>query len=120
MSRELLQILVHEAAGVVDELGEGVAAVPGGDNVFSSAEEVAQAEPAVASPMRRSRRHSTSAGGRRMVCTAVPTQGRREGGRSRRDRVRRIRADRPAASGPLSCPAFLVHRIRPGQFLPIK
>jgi NADPH:quinone reductase-like Zn-dependent oxidoreductase len=48
MDEELPQTMGHEAAGVVDELGEGVADVAIGDRVFGlSAEEVAQAELAV-------------------------------------------------------------------------
>ena len=49
MGRELPQTMGHEAAGVVDELGEGVADVAVGDRVFGfSAEGAAQAE--LASP----------------------------------------------------------------------
>ncbi|KAA9154080.1 NADP-dependent oxidoreductase [Amycolatopsis acidicola] len=48
MDEELPQTLGHEAAGVVDELGEGVTDVALGDRVFGfSAEEGAQAELAV-------------------------------------------------------------------------
>ncbi|OLZ65433.1 NADPH:quinone reductase [Streptomyces sp. IMTB 2501] len=48
MDRGLPQTLGHEAAGVVDELGEGVANVAVGDRVFGfSAEGAAQAELAV-------------------------------------------------------------------------
>ncbi|EST18815.1 NADP-dependent oxidoreductase [Streptomyces roseochromogenus] len=48
MDRELPQMLGHEAAGVVDELGEGVADVAVGDRVFGfSGEGAAQAELAV-------------------------------------------------------------------------
>ena len=50
MDGELPQTLGYEAAGVVDELGEGVADVAAGDRVFGfSAEEGAQAELAVLS-----------------------------------------------------------------------
>jgi NADPH:quinone reductase-like Zn-dependent oxidoreductase len=50
MGGELPQTLGHEAAGVVDELGEGVAAVAVGDRVFGfSAAGAAQAELAVLS-----------------------------------------------------------------------
>jgi NADPH:quinone reductase-like Zn-dependent oxidoreductase len=50
MDEELPQTLGHEAAGVVDEVGEGVADVAVGDRVFGlSAEEGAQAELAVLS-----------------------------------------------------------------------
>jgi NADPH:quinone reductase-like Zn-dependent oxidoreductase len=50
MDRELPQTLGHEAAGVVDELGAGVADVAVGDRVFGfSAEGGAQAELAVLS-----------------------------------------------------------------------
>ena len=50
MDGELPQIMGHEAAGVVDELGEGVADVAVGDRVFGlSAEGTAQAELAVLS-----------------------------------------------------------------------
>jgi NADPH:quinone reductase-like Zn-dependent oxidoreductase len=50
MDRELPQALGHEAAGVVDELGEGVADVAVGDRVFGfSAGGAAQAELAVLS-----------------------------------------------------------------------
>ena len=50
MDRELPQTLGHEAAGAVDELGEGVADVAVGDRVFGlSAEGAAQAELAVLS-----------------------------------------------------------------------
>src|SRR2546430_1034295 len=50
MDGELPQTVGHEAAGVVDELGEGVADVAVGDRVFGfSAEGAAQAEPAVLS-----------------------------------------------------------------------
>lgn len=50
MDEELPQTLGHEAAGVVDELGEGVAGVAVGDRVFGfSAEGAAQAELAVLS-----------------------------------------------------------------------
>jgi len=50
MDGELPQTLGHEAAGVVDELGEGVADVAVGDRVFGfSAEGAAQAELAVLS-----------------------------------------------------------------------
>lgn len=50
MDEELPQTMGHEAAGVVDELGEGVADVAAGDRVFGfSAEEGAQAELAVLS-----------------------------------------------------------------------
>src|SRR5690348_4178496 len=50
MNGELPQTLGHEAAGVVDELGEGVADVAVGDRVFGfSAEGTAQAELAVLS-----------------------------------------------------------------------
>src|SRR6202020_1198893 len=50
MDSELPQTLGHEAAGVVDELGEGVADVAVGDRVFGlSAEGAAQAELAVLS-----------------------------------------------------------------------
>jgi NADPH:quinone reductase-like Zn-dependent oxidoreductase len=45
MDQELPQTMGHEAAGVVDELGEGVADVAIGDRVFGfSAQEMAQAE----------------------------------------------------------------------------
>src|SRR5881227_3182544 len=45
MDRELPQTIGHEAAGVVDELGEGVTDVAVGDRVFGfSAEGTAQAE----------------------------------------------------------------------------
>jgi NADPH:quinone reductase-like Zn-dependent oxidoreductase len=48
MDRELPQAMGHEAAGVVDELGEGVADAAVGDRVFGlSAEGAAQAELAV-------------------------------------------------------------------------
>jgi NADPH:quinone reductase-like Zn-dependent oxidoreductase len=48
MDRELPQTLGHDAAGVVDELGKGVADVALGDRVFGfSAEGAAQAELAV-------------------------------------------------------------------------
>jgi NADPH:quinone reductase-like Zn-dependent oxidoreductase len=48
MDEELPQTMGYEAAGVVDELGEGVAGVAVGDRVFGfSAEEGAQAELAV-------------------------------------------------------------------------
>jgi NADPH:quinone reductase-like Zn-dependent oxidoreductase len=48
MDEELPQTLGHEGAGIVDELGEGVADVAVGDRVFGfSAEEAAQAELAV-------------------------------------------------------------------------
>jgi hypothetical protein len=64
MDEELPQTLGYEAAGVVDEVGEGVADVAAGDRVFGlSAEGIAQAELAVLSyyaPMRRSRRRLTS------------------------------------------------------------
>src|SRR5271156_5190833 len=47
MDEELPQTMGHEAAGVVDELGEGVADVAVGDRVFGlSAEGGGQAEPA--------------------------------------------------------------------------
>ena len=50
MDPELPQTMGHEAAGVVDELGEGVAGVAVGDRVFGlSAEGAAQAELAVLS-----------------------------------------------------------------------
>ena len=50
MGRELPQTLGYEAAGVVDELGEGVADVAAGDRVFGfSADGAAQAELAVLS-----------------------------------------------------------------------
>src|SRR5271154_5454229 len=50
MDRELPQTLGYEAAGVVDELGEGVSDVAVGDRVFGfSAEGAAQAELAVLS-----------------------------------------------------------------------
>lgn len=50
MDGELPQTMGHEAAGVVDELGEGVADVTVGDRVFGfSAEGAAQAELAVLS-----------------------------------------------------------------------
>src|ERR1700761_2448745 len=50
MDRELPQTLGHEAAGVVDELGVGVADVAVGERVFGlSAEPAAQAELAVLS-----------------------------------------------------------------------
>jgi NADPH:quinone reductase-like Zn-dependent oxidoreductase len=50
MDEQLPQTMGHEAAGVVDELGEGVADVAVGDRVFGfSAEEAAQAELAVLS-----------------------------------------------------------------------
>lgn len=50
MDQELPQTMGHEAAGVVDELGEGVVDVAVGDRVFGfSAEERAQAELAVLS-----------------------------------------------------------------------
>ena len=50
MDRELPQTVGHEAAGVVDELGEGVLDVAVGDRVFGfSAEGAAQAELAVLS-----------------------------------------------------------------------
>jgi len=50
MDGELPQTMGHEAAGVVDELGEGVADVAAGDHVFGlSAEGAAQAELAVLS-----------------------------------------------------------------------
>nr|WP_246461161.1 NADP-dependent oxidoreductase [Nocardia transvalensis] len=50
MDEELPQTLGHEAAGVVDELGEGVADVAVGDRVFGfSAEPAAQAESVVLS-----------------------------------------------------------------------
>ena len=50
MDEELPQTLGHEAAGVVDELGEGVADVAVGDRVFGfSADGAAQAELAVLS-----------------------------------------------------------------------
>jgi NADPH:quinone reductase-like Zn-dependent oxidoreductase len=50
MDGELPQTLGHEAAGVVDELGEGVTDVAAGDRVFGfSAEGTAQAELAVLS-----------------------------------------------------------------------
>ncbi|MFJ4834329.1 NADP-dependent oxidoreductase [Streptomyces sp. NPDC088747] len=50
MDRELPQSLGHEAAGVVDELGQGVADVALGDRVFGfTMEESAQAELAVLS-----------------------------------------------------------------------
>jgi hypothetical protein len=50
MGGELPQTMGHEAAGVVDELGEGVADVAVGDRVFGfSAEGAAQAELAVLS-----------------------------------------------------------------------
>src|SRR5215831_19243467 len=50
MDTELPQTLGHEAAGVVDELGEGVADVAVGDRVFGfSTDRAAQAELAVLS-----------------------------------------------------------------------
>src|SRR2546421_3598489 len=50
MDRQLPQTVGHEAAGVVDEVGEGVADVAVGDRVFGlSAEGAAQAERAVLS-----------------------------------------------------------------------
>ncbi len=50
MDQELPQTMGHEAAGVVDELGEGVADAAVGDHVFGlSAEGAAQAEMAVLS-----------------------------------------------------------------------
>jgi NADPH:quinone reductase-like Zn-dependent oxidoreductase len=50
MDGELPQTMGHEASGVVDELGEGVADAAVGDRVFGlSAEEAAQAELAVLS-----------------------------------------------------------------------
>jgi NADPH:quinone reductase-like Zn-dependent oxidoreductase len=50
MDGELPQTMGHEAAGVVDELGEGVAGVAAGDRVFGfSADGAAQAELAVLS-----------------------------------------------------------------------
>jgi NADPH:quinone reductase-like Zn-dependent oxidoreductase len=50
MDGEFPQTMGHEAAGVVDELGEGVADVAVGDRVFGlSAEGAAQAELAVLS-----------------------------------------------------------------------
>jgi hypothetical protein len=49
MDGELPQAMGHEAAGVVDELGEGVADVAVGDRVFGCAEGAAQAELAVLS-----------------------------------------------------------------------
>ena len=50
MDEELPQTMGHEAAGVVDELGDGVADVAIGDRVFGfSAEGAAQAELAVLS-----------------------------------------------------------------------
>ena len=61
MDEELPQTMGHEAAGVVDELGAGVAGVAVGDRVFGfSAEEAAQAELAVLATTRRSRRRSIS------------------------------------------------------------
>src|SRR5580704_12040789 len=50
MDEELPQTMGHEAAGVVDELGEGVVDVAAGDRVFGfSSEPAAQAELAVLS-----------------------------------------------------------------------
>jgi NADPH:quinone reductase-like Zn-dependent oxidoreductase len=49
MDRELPQTVGHEAAGVVDELGAGVADVAVGDRVFGLSEGAAQAELAVLS-----------------------------------------------------------------------
>jgi NADPH:quinone reductase-like Zn-dependent oxidoreductase len=61
MDEELPQTLGYEAAGVVDELGEGVVDVALGDRVFGLSEAgAAQAELAVLSTTRRSRRRSTS------------------------------------------------------------
>jgi NADPH:quinone reductase-like Zn-dependent oxidoreductase len=67
MDSELPQTLGYEAAGIVDELGEGVADVAVGDRVFGfSAEGAAQAELAVLSdyapipPSRRPPARSTS------------------------------------------------------------
>jgi len=85
MDRELPQTLGHEAAGAVDELGEGVADVAVGDRVFGlSAEGAAQAELAVLSyyalprcqpPSRRPRARSTSSApgaAARSLSTAPP------------------------------------------------
>src|ERR1700744_6782092 len=48
MDQDLPQTLGYEAAGVVDEVGEGVTSVGAGDRVFGlSADGVAQAEVAV-------------------------------------------------------------------------
>lgn len=44
MDEELPQTLGHEAAGVVDELGDGVVDVAVGDRVFGAADDAAQAE----------------------------------------------------------------------------
>jgi NADPH:quinone reductase-like Zn-dependent oxidoreductase len=61
MDRDLPQTLGYEAAGIVDELGEGVTDVAIGDSVFGfSPDGAAQAELAVLSDYRRSRRRSTS------------------------------------------------------------
>ncbi len=49
MAGELPQTMGHEAAGVVDELGKGVADVAVGDRVFGFSAEAAQAELAVLS-----------------------------------------------------------------------
>src|SRR6201984_2743376 len=49
MDPELPQTMGHEAAGVVDELGEGIADVAVGDRVFGLSEGAAQAELAVLS-----------------------------------------------------------------------
>src|ERR1700729_3933295 len=50
MDQDLPQTMGYEAAGVVDELGDGVTGVSGGDRVFGfTAEEGAQAELAVLS-----------------------------------------------------------------------
>jgi len=61
MDQELPQRMGYEAAGVVDEVGEGVVDASVGDRAFGfTAEEGAQAELAVLPTMRRSRRRLTS------------------------------------------------------------
>ena len=63
MDRELPQTLGHEAAGVVDELGEGVADVAVGDRVFGFSTEGRPRQSWRCCPlMRRSRRRLTSPG----------------------------------------------------------
>ena len=61
MDGDLPQTMGHEAAGVVDELGEGVADVAVGDRVFGfSAEGAARPSWRCCPTMRRSRRRLTS------------------------------------------------------------
>jgi NADPH:quinone reductase-like Zn-dependent oxidoreductase len=73
MDGRLPQTMGHEAAGVVDELGEGVVDVAVGDRVFGlSAEGAAQAEPG---PLLGERVHRVVV---RMRAAAAPRTAQRE------------------------------------------